>query len=163
MTYQARFAEDSLTDAAAGYEEVAKGVFQLWRFFSHVRRGVFQVDGTALDAAAVPVLLTLDNWLIMSGELQKAVLAQAAALAAARDPEIRESDRRPVVFCSVEDLEFALLHTTDEGFLDALRAATEERFIGWRLPDVRRDLSKTGSKLYPFIDRMAEVLPWWRA
>ena len=40
MTVAARFGEDPLNQAAAGFDELGKGVFQIWRHFSFVRRGL---------------------------------------------------------------------------------------------------------------------------
>ena len=40
LTYLAQFAEDPFEAARKQYTQLAKGIFQLWRFFSHVRRGL---------------------------------------------------------------------------------------------------------------------------
>lgn len=67
LSFGAQFANDPIGEAAAGYDELAKGIFQIWRYFSHVRRGVVQAD---ILPDAHGMILTLDTWLLLSKELQ---------------------------------------------------------------------------------------------
>jgi hypothetical protein len=157
MSFDARFSETS--EADRGHEELAKGVFQLWRFFAHHRLGIAQGPGP--DPETTPVLVTLDNWMQMSGDRQRRVRAMAEALARRKDPLIEEQDRRAIVFCSIEDLETTLQRRDEAGFIADLSAAQEERFTGWMLPNIYRNEEPDLDKSYPLIDRMSEVLPWW--
>ena len=76
LTFPAQFADDPIAEAKIGYDEIAKGVFQLWRYFSHARRGIVSTDAVRADAYGM--VLTLDTWLVMSRELQEQVLGTAA-------------------------------------------------------------------------------------
>jgi hypothetical protein len=52
LTYLAQFAEDPFDAEKKQYDQLARGVLQLWRYFSHVRRGVVQEE-LALEAHAM--------------------------------------------------------------------------------------------------------------
>lgn len=105
------------------------------------------------------LLLTLDTWLVMARDLQAHVREIAAALADA-DPDIIEEDRRPVLFAAVQDFESLLSQTDEEAFLRTLDAGAGDRFLGWILPNISRDLGPlTERKKYPF--EPDALLPWW--
>jgi hypothetical protein len=158
MSFDARFSETSETDP--GHEELAKGVFQLWRFFAHHRHGIITA-GPKPGPETAAVLVTLDNWMQMSSDRQQQVLTMARALAARKDPLIETQDQRTIVFCSIEDLETTLQRCDERRFLRNLAAASEERFTGWMLPNIYTGDDEGLNKPYPLIDRMSEVLPWW--
>jgi hypothetical protein len=159
LTFNAQFAEAPEVEAKRGYDEIAKGVFQIWRYFSHVRRGVIATDSVRADARGL--VLTLDTWFVMSRELQEKVLDTAVEFAS-RDQEIRPEDRRDVVFCAVQDLEATLSESNEEGFLRAMAAAGEGRFVGWLLPKIREELEGNTPIRKPYPFDVGNVLPWWR-
>ena len=159
MTFEAKFAEFPIEEEKIGYDEISKGVFQIWRFFSHYRRGLIPRLEVRLDA--VGIVLTLDTWLQMSVPLREEVMAAAKVLADRPGQEIIEEDRRPVVFCSIDDLERVLGFASESKFVDAVQAAATPKYLGWILPNVHRDLS--GERIgnhYPFAEQLREVLPW---
>ena len=100
MSFEARFGIEPLEDR--GYADIIKGVFQLWRFFSHCRRGL---TAMSVRPDTVGIVLTLDSWLLMAQPLEQDVLNSAKALAAERDTAMTEEAQRPIVFCSITDLE----------------------------------------------------------
>lgn len=159
MSQQAMFGINPIEDR--GYQDIKKAVFQLWRFFSHCRRGFV---GRAVKNDAVGVVLTLDNWLVMAETLRKQVLADAEKMALQKDPEISEEDRKPIVFVAIPELERTLSASTEGSFLQALKLSNTEKFSGWRLDGVHSDLlggtvpSKRG---FPFADDLGQLLPWW--
>lgn len=157
LTLAAQFSNDPAADAEQRYGEIGKGVYQLWRFFAHCRLGLTE-DRTGDKTFAL--LLTLDTWLVMSRDLQTHVLDVAGALADA-DRDITEADRRPVLFCAIQDFEHLLSRADEDGMLATLSAANEERFLGWLLPNVDRELAKEKrlNKPYPF--KPDVLLPWW--
>lgn len=135
MSFEARFGEDPAGKGEAGLGELAEGVFQLWKFASHVRRGL--ITECVLGTKAVLILLTLDNWMTFSTDFQKGALERARVLSSERDPEIIEEDQRTVVFASIEDVELTLQATDERLFVERLQAGTEERFRGWVLPNIK--------------------------
>lgn len=161
MSYQARFSEEPMADARTGYDEMAKGVFQIWRFASHHRRGLLGQERLRSDVKGI--VLTLDTWLSMANAMQSDVIELAKTMAVNRDSEIIEADQIPVIFCPIDDLEQTLSTATEASFFRAINAATEERFQGWQLSGVHKELAPEVSKNngYPFEGRMTEVLPWW--
>jgi hypothetical protein len=56
LTYLAQFAEDPFEAERKQYVQIANGVVQLWRFFSHVRRGLLE-EAVDADSSAM-VLMT---------------------------------------------------------------------------------------------------------
>ena len=158
LSFDAQFGEDPVKDAQQGYTEMGKGVFQLWRYFSHLRRGI--VPNTFLTGSAHGVVLTLDPWLTMSEKLREHVESMAHRQADA-DDGITAEDRRPVIFCSIADFELVIRDTDEREFLRVLMATREARFRNWLLPGVSRDLGVQRQSLRPFPISVGTVLPWW--
>jgi hypothetical protein len=159
MTARARLGDQA--DDDRGFNELAKGIYQIWRFFSHSRRGL---TGTDVSRDAIGLLLTLDGWLVMGGPLREEAIRRAEALAEL-DSEITSEDRRPVVFCQVTDLESTLADADEASFVRAIHAAGGPKYEGWLLSNVHSEISSQESatrsrKPYPF-DDLAEMLPWW--
>jgi hypothetical protein len=136
-----------------------KGIFQLWRFFSHVRRNLVEEN---LAADCHPVVITLDPFMQISPDQQNKVFAEANALAD-EDGDIMPEDRKQVVICPVNDLESILSRATEDSLLASLKAANEKEYTGWMLKEVHRDTGATKAfgkpKPYPF--NLESVLPWW--
>lgn len=157
LSYLAQFAESPFDAARKQYDQIAKGVFQAWRYYSHVRRGL--TEAKVADDAYV-MIFTLDWFLYMSDDLKSKVVEEAKALAVG-DGEISDQDRKPVVFCTIQDLEGVLVTATEDAFLAALKSTQEERFRGWQFREVYRESTPEGlnRKDYPF--KLDGVLPWW--
>lgn len=160
MSYVARFGENPFQDASRGFEEIAKGVFQIWRYAAHVRLGL--VPDEHLDTNASGVVLTLDSWLSMTRPLRLQVLEKAQDMAR-QNPDILPADQIPILFCPIDDLERAFTAAHDDVFFNAVAAAHTEEFDGWMLSGVAPKVAPEGHarNWYPFEERMAEVLPWW--
>jgi hypothetical protein len=158
LSYLAQFAENPFDAAKKQYEQIAKGVFQAWRYYSHVRRGL--AEANVADDAYV-MIFTLDWFLYMSRELKAKVTDEAKALAD-KEGQITDEDRKPVVFSTIQELESVLSIATEDTFLAALKATQEERFKTWQFREVYRDSTpeKPPRKDYPF--KLDGVLPWWR-
>jgi hypothetical protein len=156
MSFAARFADNA--DSERGYDDIVKGIFQLWRFFSHCRRGLSPL---ALSPDAVGMLLTLDSWLVMGRPVTEEMLRRAHAMADAKDKDITSEDRKYIVFCPITDLESVAAEANETSFLQALRLAREPQFNGWMLSSIH---DKTGHqqkrKDYPF-DNLGTLVPWW--
>jgi hypothetical protein len=144
LTYLAQFAEDPFEAAKQQYTQIAKGVFQLWRFFSHIRRGILKEE-LALDAHAM--VITLDTFLAMARDPQDKVFAEAKRLAD-QDGNITEEDRRPVIMCPIYDLEAIFAKATEDSFLVSLKASYEEKYSGWMYREVHR-ASQAAKELGP--------------
>ena len=161
LTFAAQFADDPAKAAKKAYAEIAKGVFQIWRYFSHVRRGI--VPEKTIAGQAHGMVLTLDTWLTTSRELQEDVI-RAAGMLADLDEHITEEDRRAVAFCSIQDLEISLLDLDEASLLKSIEAASGDRFRGWYFPSIYKEIGGADAKVrdrkaYPFDIR--EILPWW--
>jgi len=156
MSFDARYADDPVAAAAVGFDELAKGVFQIWRFFSHSRRGLSGDLRTTPDCQGV--IVTADSWLSMARNQAGKVVAAASALADA-EGAIDAVDRREIAFCQIDDVEFALQNGTAASFLAACRDIASGEQKGFML-SVAHAASGGVQRAYPFRGRIAELLPW---
>lgn len=159
MSIAARFDEDPSGDR--GYGEMAKGVSQIWRFFSHCRLGL---TGRQAAEEARCMVVCLDDWFLARGAMVAEVLRRAHALADGIDGGLPQEDRRPVAFVSINEIEVALRTATPNTFLAAVDRASGEDRRGWLFQSLHDDITGRGAERrpYPFDDDLEELLPWWR-
>ncbi|GAK69340.1 hypothetical protein RRU01S_04_01620 [Agrobacterium rubi TR3 = NBRC 13261] len=157
LTFEAQFAENPPVAAKAGFEQLAKGIFQLWRFFSHARRGIYTAHSVAPDAHGI--VLTMDSWMQMATKLRVGALARAKELAAA-DANIIDVDMRMVVFASVQELNDVFAQTETDAFIEVLGHAVSEKYKDYGLPELTRECGvERVRKAFPL--NVADILPWW--
>lgn len=157
LTYEAQFADDPIGEANNAYSQLVKGIAQIWKFFSHVRRGLY--SEVPISGNAPGILLTMDSWMQMSGDLQRDAIALAKAKFVA-DPDVIDADMRPIIFCSMQELADIMFVSNEDEFIEALGDATEERFLGWSLREVRREGSGSErARTFPL--EFGDLVPWW--
>lgn len=157
MSLAARFGAAPEEDR--GYEEIAKGVMQLWRFFGHCRRHVAP-DRMSADAGAM--ILTMDEWFAGRSTVIPLIVARANELADASPHEVLPVDRRPVAFCTVSELESVLSTATPASLLETVRMGSGDR-AGWMFSilHAEAEAEKSPPREYPFQDDLAGLLPWY--
>lgn len=163
MSFGARFAENPLVEGGRGYDEMANGVFQIWRFASRIRRGL--VPGFEIAEGTLGLVVTLDSWLETAGLLVADVIVKAHKLAAERDPLIAEEDKIPVRFSMIDDVENTLAIATEQSFFDVVAASVDKEHRGWLLETRHQELlpQLTERRDYPFAHRIGEVQGrWWQ-
>lgn len=158
ITFMAQYADDQYGEAPKAFDQIAKGMAQLWKFFSRARRGLYAVEKVAPDAHGV--ILTMDSWFQLEGN-QLPFLRKKASELVADEPDIQPEDMRDVIFCSIEDLDEVLAVSSEDEFLDTLEKAHLPEFQGWQLSSVRNPgwEKPLDRKQYPF--KVDEVLPLW--
>ncbi|MBY3535996.1 hypothetical protein HFN68_24225 [Rhizobium laguerreae] len=159
LSFDAQFAENPMVAAKNAYDQMTKGIFQLWRFFSHARRGIYSAEAVAGNAYGI--LLTMETWFATAGDLQAQAMEDAKAKAAT-DPDITEADMRPIMFCSISELEDTLGWSDEGSFLKLLATASEDKFRGWSIFNVQRDeklRARADWRKFPF--DLDDVMPWW--
>lgn len=62
LTFEAQYADDPMASAPRAYDQMARGIFQLWKFFSYVRRGLY-TEGVVFPNA-IGVLMTMVSFCI---------------------------------------------------------------------------------------------------
>lgn len=97
--------------------QIANGILQLWRFFSHVRRGPL-IETVDADTAAM--VLTLDSFMTMNRTLKAKIIAEANSLAD-KEEDISAEDRRHIIFCPIHGIEEVVCTSTEESFLASLK------------------------------------------
>jgi hypothetical protein len=160
LTYLAQFAEDPFEAEKKQYLQIANGVFQLWRFFSHVRRGLLKEP---VEADASAMVLTLDSFLTVNRALKAKIIEEATSLAE-KEGDIATEDRRQIIFCPIQALEEVISLSNEDSFLATLKAAREEEYIGWELPEINRREAAGKEEIEPkkFPFELDGLLPWWR-
>jgi hypothetical protein len=158
LTFEAQYADNPIEDAQNGYAQIAKGIFQMWRFFSHVRRKLLDFV-VAEDAPAV--VLTLDAWTLMSSELRNEVIVEARRMVAENESEITEEDQRAPVFCPLHELDHLLLVSTEQQLLEGMKAAIRPEYKGWALLNVRETVAEKLPQQKPYAFDPAEFIWWW--
>lgn len=165
MSFEARSNESPLENGQveAGHDELAKGVFQIWRFASHSRRGLLPAS-ERLAPEAIGVVITLEPWLTMTRGAYTPLIERAKTLVAETGEDVTEQDMVPVSFCPVEDLENMLPVSTLGSFVATMRLAASDEYAGYHMKTLHRQFVADGvvAKPYPFHDRLDELLPWWR-
>lgn len=156
MGAEVRFGENPIVEK--DYEEIIKGVFQLWRFFSDCRRGF---TGRKASPKATGVVLALDEWFAARSAILDRVIEEAHAQADAAG-DILPDDRRPVAFCSIHEMERVLETATEESLLGSLEDLAAKP-KGWIFSSLHSDFDapKTPRKAYPFVAELFELLPWY--
>lgn len=156
MGVAARFGDALEEDR--GYEEIAKGVIQLWRYLAHCRQ---QVAPDRLTPDAQAMILTMDEWFAGRPTVIPQIMARANVLADMSKHKIPEKDRQPVAFCTISELEATLVTATRESLLETVRIATGDR-AGWIFSILHDETTstKTDPKSYPFKEALGRLLPW---
>ncbi|WP_294271803.1 hypothetical protein [uncultured Sphingomonas sp.] len=156
MSVAARFGD--VPEADRGYEEIAKGVMQLWRFFAHCRQGIAP-NRLAPDAQGM--VLTMDEWFAGRSTVIPQIMARANELADASAHEIPAEDRRAVAFCTVSELENVLITATPSSLAEAVQIGSGDR-AGWIFSILHAETAagKTAPRNYPFEEALNDLLPW---
>ncbi len=156
MTFEARFSDAWHEATERGYRELAKGVGQIWRHASHMRRGL--VPDKAGDQLS-GLVLTMDPWMRMTHGQDAIILEKAREWCATNDSQIAPEDECPVGFTHVADLE-ALFHSTNAEY--AMRSLHKiAQRAGWGANELGRDdEAPQVNRPYAFGRQMVEVLPW---
>jgi hypothetical protein len=159
MSFDARYADDPVVSASVGFDELAKGMFQIWRFLSHARRGL--TGDIAVAPSCRGVIVTADSWLTMASRQAEQVIATAMAMADA-EGAIDEVDRREIAFCPIDDVEYALQHGTGDSFLGACSEVASGEKKGFML-SVAHAAFRDRERQYPFKGCIGDLLPWMRS
>jgi hypothetical protein len=158
LTYLAQFAEDPFEAEKKQYLQMANGIFQLWRFFSHVRRGLLT---ETVDADTAAMVVTLDPFRLIDPALKAKLMGEAHTLANADGEIIGEDRRATIIFCPIDELEDVVCRTDEDRFLASLKATRDKKYEGWGFFGVDRNASgkPTVEKKFPFA--LGGLLPWW--
>lgn len=157
MSFDVRFSDDWHAATDRGYAELGKGVGQIWRFRSHMRRGCVEQRPAE---NVIGVILTLDPWMRMTHGQDEVVLQIAHNWCADTDPDILDEDKCPIAFVHVEEVEQIAQRRDAAGILETLRQATSK--VGWGINELgaTQELPLV-ERPYPFADRLGDLLPWW--
>ncbi|WP_428527090.1 hypothetical protein [Roseibium sp.] len=162
-TIAAKFGEepDVLKDAAL--DELAKGAFQVWRFCSHVRRGIVAPPGDKFAAGISGLVVSMDTWMETSKKQHEEVLRRAKKRCADEDPEIIVEDQIPVAYCNIDDLSWVLRSCSDSDLLKTIAEAAKPDRVGWLLANIYNEIASDENvdKGDPLRKYIADIVKWW--
>ncbi len=159
LSASARYAD--FDENARGYQDMIKGVTQVWRFVSDIRRGVCS---RKLHKNVVGAILTLDSWFVAAPKRQEAVVEKAKEECRKRYFEVIESDMIPICFVWMPELERALATKQTEKILDNFQSISRGEKMGYSF-DISLQEQHSDNLEYapfPFDEELMELLPWWR-
>lgn len=161
MTYDAKFSEDPAVTEKYKIEDIGKGIFQIWRFFAHLRRGV--VRNHECQSESFGMLLTLEDWFTMSRQPTSKMFENAHKRCADAAEEILECDKRPIVLAWIEDLEDLQRSCNEIQFFEVMQAAHSKKYRRWRLPGLVDEIfsSAKAQNPYAFADEFGKQ-SWWK-
>ncbi|TGQ73011.1 MAG: hypothetical protein E5V49_02355 [Mesorhizobium sp.] len=157
-----RFGENPTKDFAEAYEDLSKGVFQLWKYLADSSKGLIPGEFAASEDTILGVC-TLDNWIESAFGTEADVCAMAHRKADAHVRGIPPEYRKHVPIFSLSDMEFVLSRSDVETLIDIMRAATTDEYRGWLLASIFSSKFPSRSAVedaLPFGDVNKNV-PWW--
>lgn len=159
MSFDSKFGLEAFDHDNRGFDEIAKGVYQVWRHFAHSRLG--RTDDRQIADNAMGIVLTLDPWVQVSFTLKDKIISRAETIAREKSPEIEDLDMRPVAIYPIENLENLVLHQPDPVILDQFHRACRDKPA---LSEIEPDLEESAiDRPYPFANDIGRLLPWWAA
>jgi hypothetical protein len=154
LTYEAAFAVEG--DKARGINDMAKGIFQIWKHVSRVRRGLVL---QTLDEDVVGAILTLDSWLMGAPRGISKSIREARRMSHETNEEISSKDQISIAFIQVDDLESAIYGSDGSELIEKIReaATTKQGFIA----SLSLHTGNVSGGFFPDHDLRAS-LEWWR-
>lgn len=160
LPFEEQFGDTPIDEEGVGFKELVKGVFQIWKFHSHVRQGHINEKS---DRPILNLIITQDHWTRMAG-MKRNVMFDKAAEMADNNGAISMEDRVPVAFCSIEDFEFLSMTCDQEMLWTLIEKCAEPEFFGHDKMGLRSELFPDSEikRAYALEDQIIELLPWWR-
>lgn len=161
MTYDAKFSEDPALTEKYKIADIGKGIFQIWHFFAHIRRGV--VANHAFDPNSFGVLLTLEDWFTMSRQPIAKMFENAHKRCEDAAEEILECDKRPIVLGWVEHFEYLQRVCNEVQFFEVMRGAHSKKYRFWHLPGLVDEMFPDAKTQNPYAFAAEfEEQSWWK-
>jgi len=163
LSFNAQFVDNPFADSRAGsaYDEIAKGVYQIWRFQDDLRRGIVDHPINVAQEGIVGVVLTLDDWLEATNDMRQTVFERAGRLADASG--IPRERRAPVSICTIRDLEFLLRTASLEDLVHVFTRSVDPDRFGWHLPSLLAEVQAGDRNVrpFPFEADFVRRVGWW--
>ena len=159
-----RFGENPTKDSADAYEDLSKGIFQLWKYLADSSKGLIPQGFIASNNTALGVC-TLDNWIESAFGSEADIYAMAHKKADSYARGIPPECRKRVPIFSLSDMEFVLSRGGMDVLLEVIHDSATEEYSGWLLSSIFS--SKFASRgtikdALPFGD-VTKHVPWWNS
>lgn len=156
-----RFSEDPTRELLSSFEELAKGVFQLWKYVADSGAGLIPSVHAAGEDAQLAIC-TLDNWIEFGRGIEEAIYRMAERKADSATRKIHKDARKRVSIFTINDLDFILSRSDVGTLLEVIRLSLTPEFEGWLLSSVfsHRFPEKVKARS---VEPTQDVVPWWEA
>ena len=135
LSAAARFNDDPTKDAEEAYREIAKGIYQLWKYAEDSDNQTVPLGVRASNSTEL-VLLTLDDWIGRSPKVLKEIFSLANKFADEKFVSKSGHIRRAVSICTTSEIEIVLSKGPLEKLISALGASHAEKYRGWMISTV---------------------------
>ncbi len=148
-----------LENLEGSLKELAKGLFQVWRFSHDIRCG-FVPDKT-ISEDAFGLVVTYEDWATILPDFWPEIERQVAELSAQKDIELTPHDRVPTCFVSIETLDQISMSADLESIKGTVHRY-RSNYLGWELFTAwqHENPEADGARPYIFKDELSGVLPW---
>lgn len=158
MPISRKFGDNNSEPQSDKIEEIAKGVCQVWEFFSDYRNG--KISEVTISDEAVGLVLCLDPWTGFSYGYWKEIKTKANLLAD-KKAHIEPEDRKGVALCGLDDFNTLLRISTEDRLIKVIEVATSEDRQDWLLKNIHDDLFKdvNAKREMDYKNKIGEVYP----
>jgi hypothetical protein len=144
---------DPWTDCSEDFDDVAKGIVQIWRSHDEITRPA--------SKRMAGIVLMYDPWTIMGGAFLKDLFKRAHRKA--DQIGIPYDGRIPVFLSSIFDFDRCLTLHSIRSVFEAVVASNRGQFAGYDLYGVLSDMNaaREESERFDFNIVAGEAMPWW--
>lgn len=152
-------------DAPEVYQDIIKGIIQIWRFASDVDSNLLNDGEMSISEETVGILQTLDPWLVMDPSTTANVTNEACKVAEEKgiDPKFWI----PIAVVNVDDWEEIIENTDFSDIVRLVREMSSEKFYGYLMTSIKSELKKEGvifsentKEKYPWMEKLKEIFEW---
>lgn len=157
LSYSSRFKKFDKDDR--GYQDMIKGVIQIWRTASDIRKGNTPYS---LLSDAVGTIITLDAWFLAAPARQDSIIHEAS-LRVQGDVQITKDDMLPIAFIYMPELERSMMYSDKDSLIEGIIYLSKPENRGYSLDHfaVKNSEGITDQGSFPFEDKIGDILPWW--
>lgn len=146
------------------YEDIVKGVIQIWRYLAKVRQGIADKPlGTSENI--VGIILTLEPWLEMHSETIKYIKDRASEQCR-KYPEVEHMDQVEIGFVSIDDWEHSIQRIDARGFVESLNEHASPKKYGYLLRTTIDEFAVGRESVlapYDYHGGISRLVSWWDA
>lgn len=162
IPYKVRSSPNPFVENNEVYDDLVKGVVQIWRYMADVRREKADCNYT-ISADIVGVVLMLEPWLQMHAETIREIRERAISHCQ-KQPEIEAVDQIEIAFVAMDDWEYSIQKIGAREFLSALNRHASPKKHGYLLNSSIEELKQEDEPSiarYDYYGGISRLVSWW--